>query len=253
MSKGNVIDALDLVAYADDQLEPERRIAVEHWLSQHPSEAAGIMADLRLRGELRMALVADEVSVLDETELLAARLGGKLQRQQLFRNARPVFAACVLVLLGWLAHDQVGYSSAWASSAVPDYVSAAVDAHHTTELRASMTSQVQATEYDPDELMAGTGLKLPQLPSSWTVSDVQVYPSRHGPSVEIAVHTTEFGLISIFAARPGPFLVMPPRTRDVEDTTTAYWQVGDMAYAIVATGHQDNVGAAATRLFELLR
>lgn len=253
MQRAEPIDPVELMAYADDQLDTRRRMAVEHWLSQNPLEAAQVLADLRLRSELRIVLAAEHAQPSTETEDLARRLNGRLHRQRLFRRIRPLLAASVLLSLGWIAHEQAGHSVAWASSAVPAYVAAAVEAHQTTELRASMHSQVQGTEYDPAELLARTQLKLPPLPQGWTITDVQVYPSGYGPSVEIAVATAEFGPVSLFAARPGQFLIMPPRTRHVEDTTTAYWQLGDVAYALVSTGHQNDVGRAATVLFETLR
>lgn len=253
MRKPEPIDAVELMAYADDQLDTPRRLAVELWLSQNPAEASEVLADLRLRSELRIVLAGDEVAPSDTTEDLARRLDGRLRRQLGFRRIRPLLAASVLVTLGWFAHDQAGQSTAWASSAVPEYVAAAVEAHHTTELRSSMQSQIQVREYDLAELRARTELKLPPLPQDWRVVDVQVYPSEFGPSVEVAVATAEFGPLSIFAAKPGQFLIMPPRTRYVEDTTTAYWQLGEVAYALVSTGKQDDVGRAATLLFETLR
>lgn len=253
MPKAQPIDPVELMAYADDQLDTHRRMAVEHWLSQNPVEAAEVLADLRLRSELRIVLAGDQSRPSGATEDLARRLEGRLFRQRLLRRARPLLAASVLLSLGWFAHDQAGSSVALASSAVPAYVEAAVEAHHTTELRASMHSQIQGTAYDPDELLARTNIRLPALPQGWAISDVQIYPSDYGPSVEIALSTAEFGLVSLFAARPGPFLIMPPRTRYVEDTTTAYWQLGDVAYALVSTGQHDDVGRAATILFDTLR
>ncbi len=253
MRKAEPIDPVELMAYADDQLDTPRRLAVELWLSQNPAEASRVLADLRLRSELRIVLAGDHIAPSERTEDLARRLGGRLRGQLIFRRARPLLAASVLVTFGWLAHDQAGQSHAWASGAVPEYVAAAVEAHHTTELRSSMHSQIQGTEYDPAELLARTHLRLPPLPQAWRVIDVQVYPSDFGPSVEVAVVTTEFGPLSIFAAKPGQVMIMPPRTRYVEDTTTAYWQVGEMAYALVSTGQHDDVGRAATFLFETLQ
>lgn len=253
MRKAETIDPVELMAYADDQLDTRRRMAVEHWLSQNPLEAAKVLADLRLRSELRIVLAGDEAQPAAQTEALARRLDSRLSHQRLFRRVRPLLAASVLISLGWLAHGQTGSPTVLASSAVPDYVEAAVEAHHITELRALMHSQIQGTEYDPAELLARTELRLPPLPSGWTITDVQVYPSDYGPSVEVAIKTSEFGVISLFAAKPGRFLMMPPRTNYVQDTTTAYWQLGDVAYALVSTGQQNDVGRAAKALFETLR
>ena len=252
MPKLEAVDPVELAAYADNQLDVARRIAVEHWLSQNPDAAAEVMADLRLRDELRLVHAGDEVPPSAATEALARRLGGRLQRDRIFRRVRPLMAASLLLTTGWLAHAQVGTSSVLASTEVPEYVTAAVEAHHTTELRALMHSQLQATEVDSVELLARTEITLPPLPQGWTITDVQVYPSDFGPSVEVAINADGLGAVSIFAARPGRSLVVAPITKQVEDTTTAYWQFGDVAYALVASAAPGDVTRAATTLFESL-
>ena len=50
------ITQADFDAYIDDQLLGARRIEVAGYLSEHPEEAARVMADLRGRDELRLAL-----------------------------------------------------------------------------------------------------------------------------------------------------------------------------------------------------
>lgn len=247
------IDPIELVAYADDQLDVGRRIAVERWLSLHPQEAAKVMADLRLRDELRLVHITEPTVSTEASDVLALRLGARLQREQFFRRVRPLLAASLLVTLGWLAHGQVGNTTVLASTAVPEYVTAAVDAHHITELRALMHSQRQATEFDSAELLARTEIKLPPLPSGWVITDVQVYPSEFGPSIEVAVDAGLLGAASIFAARPGRSQFVPPVTQHVEDTNTAYWQLGEVAYALVASAEPGDVTRAATGLFESLR
>jgi anti-sigma factor RsiW len=247
------IDPVELAAYADDQLDVARRIAVERWLSQNPDAAAQVMADLRLRDELRLVHVETALPASAATEALALRLGGRLQRDMFFRRVRPLLAASLLMSAGWLAHAQLGNVGALASSEVPEYVTAAVEAHYITELRAQMHSQPPATEFDSDELLARTDIRLPSLPAGWTITDVQVYPSEYGPSVEIAVNAANLGAMSIFAARPGQSLTSVPVTQRVDDTVTAYWQYGEVAYALVGSADPGEVSRAATTLFETLQ
>lgn len=247
------VDPLELAAYVDDQLDVSRRIEIEHWLSQHPEVAAQVMTDLRMRDELRLALAGDEVPPMPATGDVARRLEGRLQRGELFRRLRPLAAASFLLSAGWIAHAQLGGSSpAQASSAVPEYVTAAVEAHHITALRAGMHSQPRVTHYDPAELLAETAIRMPKLPADWSVTDVQVYPSHFGPSVELAINAGDLGAVSLFAARPGQFIVERPSTRHVDDTTTAYWQFGDIAYALVASAPPGEVSRAAGSLFDSL-
>lgn len=253
MRPGETIDPLELAAYVDDQLDVSRRIEIEHWLSLHPEDAARVMTDLRMRDELRLALAATPAQSSPATTDLTRRLQGRLDRGAAFRRFRPLVAASFLLTVGWFAHSQFGWTTtAHASSAVPDYVTAAVEAHHITALRAGMQSQPQATSYDAAELLAQTAIRMPALPEGWQVTDVQVYPSHFGPSVELAVDAGPLGAISVFAARPGQFLVARPSTRRVDDTTTAYWQFGDIAYALVSSARPQDVAEAAGSLFDSL-
>jgi anti-sigma factor RsiW len=50
------ITDVDLHAYVDDELPLVRRIEVEACICHHPQKAARVMADLRIRDELRLAL-----------------------------------------------------------------------------------------------------------------------------------------------------------------------------------------------------
>src|SRR5690606_16887931 len=76
MPNESTIDALELAAYVDEQLDVSRRIEIEHWLSQHPADAARVMTDLRMRDELRLAVAGQgSPSTMD-----VSHLGRKLQR-----------------------------------------------------------------------------------------------------------------------------------------------------------------------------
>jgi anti-sigma factor RsiW len=119
-------------------------------------------------------------------------------------------------------------------------------------LRASMVSQPEVPDYDPVELRAATGIVMPELPAEWVVRDVQVFPSRFGPSVEMAIATESFGLVSLFAVRPGTFDVVRPTIAGASDTSTAFFQIGEVAYALVASGDGRKLDSAAERLADTL-
>ena len=244
------MDPLELSAYADGELAPDRRIAVERWLAHNPHAAAQVMADLQLRNELLLAHDGQGNTSSASVDALALRLGGKLTRDQAFLRARPALAAVLLVTLGWFLHDLPGTA---VTEAVPHYVTAAVEAHHATELRAQMHFQTQPLEPAAAEILRRTEIELPSLPADWSVADIQLYPSEFGPSIEVAVTTSDRGLLSIFAARPGEDQVVPPVMRDVEDTTTAYWQSGKTAYVLVASADAPDMTGAAMSLFRSLR
>lgn len=242
----------DLQAYVDDQLDVARRIDVEAYLSANPAAASRVMADLRTRDELRLALAETPRSASAATARLATaeaarRLEGALSRERWLRRMRIAATVALLIGAGWFAHAQfgpLGVSRVVASGLPPAYVEDAVRAHRTAQVRAGMRSQPGAS-YDPAEIRAATAIVLPALPEDWKVEDVQVFPSAFGPSLEIAVHTHELGAVSLFAVRPGTFDVVPATTVPKDELTAAYWQVGEVAYALVAPtqGEQGATGA----------
>lgn len=253
MTDRDVIGESDLDAYVDDQLDVSRRIEVEAYLSVHPAIAARVMADLRTRDELRLALAPRLTMAVPATGNAARRLNAALHRGAFLRRLRPLAAAAVLLTAGWVAHSQLGFSStAQASSEVPEYVGVAIEAHRTSLLRATMYSQPEAPDYDREELLSGTAITMPELPADWQVTDVQVYPSKFGPSVGMAIEAGSLGTVSLFAARPGEFLVVPVEAEHVADITTAHWQIGEIAYALVGRAELEPLRKAALDLSETL-
>ncbi len=246
----------DLQAYVDDELTVARRIDVEAYLSAHPAEASRVMADLRIRDELRLALADSPRSVLNAPARLATadaarRLEGALSRERWMRRLRLAASVALLIGAGWLAHAQfgpLGVSRVVASDLAPAYLDDAVRAHRTSQLRADMNSQPVQASYDAAEIRAATAIVMPSLPDDWKVADVQIFPSAFGPSVEMALKTKDFGAVSLFAVRPGSFDVVPATTVPREDLNAAYWQVGEVAYALVAQGTTRELDRAAAAL-----
>ncbi len=242
----------DLQAYVDDELDMARRIDVEAYLSGHPIEASRVMADLRIRDELRLALTdapraAWSASKVTSNEA-ARRLGSALSRARLFRRVQQAAVVALLVGTGWLAHSQMlGVTSVVASALPPAYLDEAVTAHRNTLMRAA-ASPPGATGYDPAEIRAATAIVMPELPGDWKVADVQVLPSAFGPSVEMSVATKDFGTVSLFAVRPGSFDVVPATLVLKDDLNAAYWQVGEVAYALVAKADSRELDKAASKL-----
>ena len=251
---GTVIDA-DLNAYVDDQLDTGRRIEVEHYLSLHPDEAARVMAELRTRDELRLALAGTSGVPNPGTSEAARRLERGLLQSRVVSGLQRVAAVATFVALGWLAHANFGplfISQVVASVPPPAYVDDAVMAHRTSLVRASMSSQPEVLEYNPGEIRAATGITMPALPANWHVLDVQLFPSKFGPSVEVAIRTLDFGLLSLFAVRPGTFDVVKPEAVRINDATAAYFQIGDVAYALVTKSGSRELDQAASRLAKTL-
>ena len=245
----------DLDAYVDDQLDVSRRIEVEAHLSSLPETAARIMADLRMRDELRLALAGAKGMARPATSEAARRLERGLAMGRVFGVFQRAASVAALVAAGWFAHSVIGPNSITevvASTPPPAYVEEAMRAHRTTIIRAEMPSQAHAVAYDADEIRAATAIVMPVLPAGWTVSDVQVYPSQFGPSVELAADAGQLGLVSLFAVRPGAFDVVKPTIAPAADMSSAYFQVGDVAYALVGKGDVQELDRAAERLARTL-
>jgi len=111
----------------------------------------------------------------------------------------------------------------------------AVRGHRTSLVRAGRPSQPEGKTYDRDDIRAATAIVMPVLPKGWRMIDVQVFPSDFGPSVEASVRTEEGTLISLFASRPGHFAVEPVKDLNLSDTEAAWWQIGEVAYAVVSS------------------
>lgn len=228
----------DLDAYVDGQLSASRRVAVETHLSQHPEAAARVMADLGLRGALRMAHAGEsEIHGRPETRDAARRLEGGLSNAQVISTLRRIAAVGLLIAVGWAANAGLGPFRATevvASVPPPAYVEEALRAHQTTLLREAMPSQAAIGTYAPEEIRSATAIVLPTLPEGWQVHDVQVFPSKFGPSVEMALDSGRGERLSLFAVRPGYFAVEKVAQYSIDGTAAAYWQVGDVAYALVS-------------------
>lgn len=246
---------LDLDAYVDEQLEPGRRIEVEAWLAARPDSAARVMADLRSRDELRLALALPGASGKPSTSDAARRLERGLRRGRIFARFQQAAAVALLIGAGWAANEIAGplmVTESVASAPPPAYVEEAMRAHGTSSLRAAMVSQPEVPDYDPDEIRAMTAIVMPALPKDWRVKDVQVFPSSFGPSVELAAETGEFGPVSLFAVRPGTFDVVKPTVAPNGQISAAYFQIGEVAYAVVAAGDARELDRAAERLADTL-
>ncbi|GLK54970.1 anti-sigma factor RsiW [Methylopila capsulata] len=235
---------IDLDAYVDDQLPAGRRVEVEGHLARHPALASRVMADLRARDELRLAFA--NVPTPTAGSLAGAR---RLQRaawlDTRFSGFRRAAAVLLLIGAGWVANEQLDnllVSKVSASTQPPTFVSEAVMAHRTALLRGEMRSQIEAPDYDPDEVRSATAIMMPRLPSGWKALDVQVFPSTYGPSVQMTLATEPFGVLSLYASRPGDRRTEPAAIAQTDGATAAFWRKGEVGYVLVANPGVDAGG-----------
>ncbi|MBB3457581.1 anti-sigma factor RsiW [Rhizobium sp. BK313] len=249
-----IIDT-DLDAYVDGELTVARRVEVESYLSEHPAIAAKVMADMSIRGELRMALAGEGLAAKAETREAARRLERGLAYGRVLSSFQRVAAVAILMAAGWVAHTSFGAFTASevnASVRAPAFVDDAVRAYRATEVRSQMKSQSAHAAYNPEEIRASTAIVLPELPEGWRVTDAQIYPSEFGPSVEMTVNAGEGRQLSLFAVRPGNFAVQKVSHVKRDDVQAAYWQIGEVAYALVGDGKAADLDGAAEKLARTL-
>lgn len=245
------ITEADLHAFADGQLPEARRVEVEDYLARHPEIAARVMADLRSRDALRLAFGGPPARPSAELVGAARRLERGLFWHRAGLRLQRAAAVALLVGIGWVAHSQSGLSGIANSEAAPmppAYVEDARHAHLTAQVRARIASQLRGGVYDPAEIEAATGIDLPPLPPDWRVVDAQVFPSRLGLSVEIALEAGPLGRVSVFAARSPSFDVIAPTPVRSPQDTTVYWQSGERVYALTGAVPVVALEQAAARL-----
>jgi anti-sigma factor RsiW len=246
----------DLHAYVDDQLAVSRRIEVEAYLSENPVTAAKVMADLRVRDELRLALAGLSVTARQETREVARRLENALNGRRTLEFVRRAAAILLLVGAGWAAHGWIapgGVSEVVASVPPPQFVEEAIRAHQTAELRGQIKSQAETRIFNAAEIRSATAIVLPDMPEAWAIRDAQIFPSAYGPSVELEVEPEAGKRLSLFAVRPGNFAVQQVMIEQDDDTQAAYWQIGEVAYALISeTGTPDRLAEHARELARTL-
>jgi len=235
MTDASTVTDMDLDAYVDNQLDAAGRLRVEKHLAKSPGAAVRVMADLSIRSSLKLAMCSKEEHASSDTREAARRLSSSLSDRQMWNSVRKVAAVALLVSFGWLAHTSIGPTEVNASVHPPAFVEQAIRAHQTTLVRSGMLSQPEVQAYDRDEIRAATAITMPELPGDWKVVDVQVFPSEFGPSIEAAVTTGEGTRISLFASRPGGFAVESVKNLDLANAEAAWWQIGEIAYAVVSS------------------
>ncbi|CAH1649872.1 MULTISPECIES: anti-sigma factor [unclassified Chelatococcus] len=240
------VTTYDLNAYVDGQLDMHRRIEVEDHLARHPETAARVMADMRTRDELRLAFAEHSSLARPQTTETARRLERGLARARALSRLRRFATAAVIAAAGWIAHAEVTGSSSTAAPIPAAFVDDAVKAHRIEAARMAMAAAPPTATYDPAAIRASTALAMPILPAGWRVLDIQILPAAAGSSVEIVFDAEDLGRVSLFAARADSFAVVAPATAQRNTETVAYWQMGDMAYALTGPADRELVAAART-------
>ena len=243
------ITEAELHAYVDSQLDAARSMEVEEYLAQNPALAARMMADMHARHLLRVAFLGGDDRPSASALSAARRLERAFGWRRVAMRIRALAASVILVGAGWLAHSHADLFRSGEAHARPAFIEDAVRSHDAALIRSHMVSQRQIEDYDPQEIMAATGISLPSLPQDWRVIDTEIFPSSSGESVEVMLEAGELGRVWLFASRPGGSTdAIPLTTVRGPKSTTVYWQKKKSAFALIGSASEAALEKAASRL-----
>lgn len=243
------ITDFDLNAYVDGQLSFARRLEVERFLAADQEAARRVMADISARNDLRLALPLPTDEPAPKTMAYARRLQMNAVGARVARNLLRAAAAIILVLAGWLARGEMTASDVASgltkAVAPPVLISDAVRSYHAALLRSEMHFAPTLKTVDRKDIESATHIALPDLPDSWEVKDIEVFPSDEGPSLELTLDAQDLGTVSLFAVRASDDAQIAPTAAHDGTDAIAYWQNGQVAYALVSAGEREGLLKAA--------
>ncbi len=206
------------VILLDDAARPGERLVARRWRKQWPD------IDFRLASDGTKGTLVGIRRVHGILPSAANDNGRTL------RHLARAAGIAALIASGWIARGQLGEfpKSAQASS----FVDEAAASHRNGLLRQAMQSQIESPKLDSSEIARSTGITLPKLPSGWQVRDVQLYPTQDGPAVAVSLLTSQGDPISLFADKAETPAEAKPLIATRSGESIAYWEVGEMAFAV---------------------
>lgn len=206
------------VVLLDDAARPGERIVAQRWRQRWPHIDFRLMHD-GTKGTLVGRRRDTSIPVANDND-------GRRGWQHLRRTA----AIAALLATGWIARGALG-EFPQAAQASP-FLDEAAASHRAGLLRQNMASQVESATLNSEEIRRSTGIVLPSFPRSWRVTDVQLFPTPDSPAIAISIVTPEGEQLSFFADKAEtPAETHPLIARRATDII-AYWEAGDMAYAL---------------------
>ena len=162
----------------------------------------------------------------------SARAARALPRRNLAMASLSRIAAAMLVLAGgWFL---VGKGLPVDRGQAEEYfIQEALQSHQVAEMRARLRRSPPAV-FNPGEVGSSARIALPILPDGWRVTDVQLFPSDSGPSLQMTITNDVSRPISLFAVRDDHVAPVKPEVLTRNGKTVAYWQEGEQAYALIS-------------------
>ena len=223
---GGFVDYLssDDIAYVDDYIDRNLDPFFACYFSKAEVARPPVTQPIATRPPLAASIVPAGSKV---TKPLRTASNDNRYRERFGRLAALIGAfAC-----GWFASD-LDYRFASQASAA-SLADEAQEAYLASSARANMASQVESKDVDRAEILAETGIKLPDIPEGWLVTDAQLYPSDLGPSVVVTMLTPENERVSLFAAEEDTSISEDPSLESGKGLPVAYWEDDQVALALV--------------------
>ena len=139
-------------------------------------------------------------------------------------------AAAMLLIGGWMAAKTQLLSG--SGQAEEYFVTEALQSHNVDQVRKQLRRSAPA-KFNLHDVESAARIDLPILPPGWRLTDVQLFPADSGFSLQMTISNGKTDPISLFAVRDDKVAPSEPDVTMREGKTIAYWQEGDLAYALI--------------------
>ena len=222
------------VVLLDDAARPGERMVAARWRRRWPHI------------DFRLAQDGTKGTLVGRRRDPAQPVANDNEKSATWRHVVRAAGIAALIASGWIARDMAGENpqAAQASS----FVDEAAASHRATLIRQAMDSQVESATLNSDEIRERAGIILPALPEDWRVTDVQLVPTPDSPAITVALQTPQGERLSLFADRAETPAGAQPLLARRSGEVVAYWETGDMAYALTGRTTPRQMMALAGRI-----
>ena len=222
----------EINSFLDGELTPSRRAEVQARLALDPELAAEVFAQAQRMEALR-SVQPHRLFPPRATTDGARQLERVFQRRKLIASLRVPFAAALLVALGWAANSLTGPVREGIQTVDENFILSAREALRVAQLNAGPQQGGEPKQDKIERLVGALNISMPQLPSTWKVTDVQVQPWNDSQRLVVTADTPSLGRITLVAAPMHGEDAVPPTSATDGRIPTVYWQSGGTAYALM--------------------
>jgi anti-sigma factor RsiW len=222
----------EISRFLDGELSPAQRAAIQARLARHPELAAEVFAEAHRMDALR-SIQPQRLFPPRESLEGARQLERVLSRRKMLSMVRMQVGAALLVGLGWAANSLSEPLRQGGQTVDENFILAAREALRVTQLDAASEHEGGQKKDKIERLVGALNIGMPQLPSAWRVTDVQVQPWSGKQSLVVTADTPGLGQITLVAAPMSSEDAIPPTSAADGRIPTVYWQSGATAYALM--------------------